>query len=286
VLPNTAAPELVNLAPAPPAPVVAVVPPVTAPGATEPSPEATIKADPNRTLFPVSRTELETRQVHVYDIDHQAVRDVFDQALASLTQQVPPALGAQVSNAVSRLLRADGSGLSGLLNTVSFPRLTRGGYQAIDTPGGGVGYRSPVLLREGGAITDTVGNATVKFAFYDATPMDWLPSSMYTETYRIFDDEAARKAARSAEVSFFGGPQVNTGDPSAPDTSPSSQKANAYVSAAFSGGRDYSEAAGRGRRCRRRSRRRPRSARWPARPTRPARTATRWPGRSTTSAAG
>ena len=54
---------------------------------------------------------------------------------------------------VARLLRLDGGGFAGFLNTITFPRLTRASRYALDRDG----YVSPWLVREGGALTDTDG---------------------------------------------------------------------------------------------------------------------------------
>ncbi|MEN3356645.1 MAG: hypothetical protein V7637_627, partial [Mycobacteriales bacterium] len=217
----------VTLAPAPP-PVVVVA--VANPAATLP---ATITAE-GRVHFPVSQDELRERRIHLYDIDHQAVRQLSDQALGLLTGRTQPG-----SSAPARLLQADGSGLAGLLTTLSYPRLTRGAYQAV----GPDGYQTPDLLREGGAVTDTIGNATVRYAFYDAQPLDFIPSYMYSEAYHIEEEEQQQKGARSVEASVFGGPQFTSGDVDAPGNSPANNQTSTYFSGALSGSHSYGEMA-------------------------------------------
>ncbi|HVQ93150.1 MAG TPA: hypothetical protein VMU51_19085, partial [Mycobacteriales bacterium] len=224
-----------NLAPAPPVVAVTPVPnPPPDPGPIQrPTPERAIAAQ-GRNHFPVSQDELQERRIHLYDIDHQAIRQLSDQAVGLLTGRTQPG-----SSAPARLLQADGSGLAGLLTTLSYPRLTRGAYQAI----GPDGYQTPDLLREGGAVTDTIGNATVRYAFYDAQPLDFIPSYMYSEAYHIEEEEQQQKGARSVEASVFGGPQFTSGDIDTPATSPANNQTSTYFSGALSGSHNYGEMA-------------------------------------------
>jgi len=100
-----------------------------------------------------------------------------------------------------------------------------------------------LLVREGGALTDTDGQVRIRYAFYDGRPLDWVPSYLYSETYHFDEAEEAAAASRSVSGGLFGGPILRTGDRDpAPDTAARDRHLNMFFSAGLSGGHDHVEA--------------------------------------------
>ncbi|HVQ92522.1 MAG TPA: hypothetical protein VMU51_15910, partial [Mycobacteriales bacterium] len=223
-----------NLATAPAAPVVQEVAPEADP--------ATQIANAGLTEFEVTPENVLHREVHVASIDHRAIRDLASQALRSFAGE-QASVGEQsrgFGGTVARLLRLDGGGFAGFLNTISFPRLTRASRHAL----GPDGYVSPPLVREGGVLTDTNGRIKIRYRFYDGRPLDWVPSYLYSETYHFDESETVDKAARSAGGGLFGGPIIRAGerDP-APGSRAEDRNLNLFVSGGLSAGNDIAEFA-------------------------------------------
>jgi hypothetical protein len=191
-----------DIAPAPEPPAVREV----VPG---PDPAATIDATPGLTRLPVTAADLADRKVHIWDIDHRAIRGLFDGALASFTGgRASPGETAGSAATVARLLGLDGGGPAALAYTLSYPLLTRIGQYAVAD-----GYRSPRLLHEGGLFADTVGNVSIRYAFFDGRPLaNSHPGYQYSERYHFDERAMSAGVAESTGADASAGPAVVAGD--------------------------------------------------------------------------
>ena len=121
----------------------------------------------------------------------------------------------QSSAAVSRLFSWGSLPVDALRQVLSFPFLTRNFHKTL----GDEGYTSPALISPGGAFTDNEGSVGIRVSLYNAKPMNFIDSFLYSETYYLPEEETGRHRSRATAVGLSGTNVLNTGDLSAPGTS-------------------------------------------------------------------
>src|SRR5439155_17151361 len=95
----------------------------------------------------------------------------------------------------------DGGGLGALLSALSASHLAEIAAAALS----GEGDTSPLVLREGGVLTDTMGDIHVSYLFYDHSPQDWLHADVLAEDYEFDEFEEVRETSADAAIEA-GGP--------------------------------------------------------------------------------
>ena len=182
-----------TLPPAPPGDVAAV--------------EEVQPGNPPGRVLNITPKHIEDHHVLPLGWDHEKLRVFFDEALAKLAGNERPISGDR-SHAVARLVEHGTRSRDALYYILSYASFTG----QLDRLLRDEGMTMPLLVREGGPLTDNYGQVTVKVAFTDPEMLGWFLGWVEAVNYDF--DERQQYVSRTfgMALSVTGGGELNTGN--------------------------------------------------------------------------
>ncbi|MFF3515819.1 hypothetical protein [Streptomyces sp. NPDC002573] len=165
---------------------------------------------PARTVTPfVVTPEAVAARLAVFEIAHEATRDMHQQFMGLLSTSDA---SSPVRFSGPELLAEWGTGSEEALRKVLSYSFLKGFIgQALSRDG----YRSPVLVRPGGTLTDTHGTITLHARLYDPEVLDTVEVSHSLEENQRTRQTAATERSKTSRIGFGPGTTGQTGSPTA-----------------------------------------------------------------------
>ncbi len=161
---------------------------------------------PGRVL-PITSRHIEDHEVLPLGWDHEKLRVFFDEALAKLAGNERPISGDR-SFAVGRLVEHGTRSRDALYYILSYASFTG----QLDRLLRDEGMTMPLLVREGGPLTDNYGRVTVKVAFTDPQMLGWFLGWVEAVNYDFDERQEYVSRTFGMALSVAGGGELNTGN--------------------------------------------------------------------------